>query len=74
MKNEGYKRLLMIIIIFCYFYLFYFMDHNIRPRDFGIDTDIGGLIFILSVPLLLTLFSFGFVIKTFHWVKDGFKR
>ena len=74
MKNEGYKRLLMIIIIFCYFYIMYWLTNNSEPSDFGIKGDYIELIFIFTIPLIISSFSIGFVIKTFNWVKDGFNK
>jgi len=73
-KNEGKRRLLIIFIIFCYFYMGYWLDTNRRTWDFGLEGDIQGGIFILTVPLILSLFSIGLITKIITWVKEGFNK
>jgi hypothetical protein len=73
-KNEGKRRLLIIFIIFCYFYISYYIDTNFSKRDFGLEGDIQGYIFIITVPLILSLFSIGLITKIITWIKEGFNK
>jgi len=69
-ENEGNRRLFMVIIIFWFFYLLIqFVDEILRGGH-----DINEIIFELGILLIIPFFSVGFVIKTFNWVKDGFKK
>jgi len=72
-KNEGKRRLLIIIIPIWSFYLTIQFGNEII-KEFEIRDDIIQIIVGFGIPLILSLFSIGLITKIFTWVKEGFNK
>lgn len=76
-KNEGVKRLLVIVLVLFGLYIYPFLED-----DLYFDSVIDYLLFDDFEESLIFYFHFfitspiivGVVVKTFMWVKDGFSQ
>ena len=77
-ENEGNKRLLLVFNSVCSSILFFWFIEETRPRDWGLPRgdifEIIGIILPLITSILISTLFCGLIIKTFNWVKDGYKN